>query len=1086
MPASAQNAVEPRAPGLVCVSCPACGSQALIRSTMLLIRPGDPLPLLLAIAGGGETQERSEATGVELAQEAWEAGAAESGALVGRMVPVPRLLLLLALTRDVVADAADPDRAFQQVRGFGEQVAGWYQAFLDLVRSSEPERRAELTLRELSGVPLDQLAEFLDSHPELGGPAVLARVTDQLAAGSGGPDTELLQAQVHLVQSLADGTPAQEVAADYIQALEQFGGLLNERFQRLLKLAGDHPGPDGIPQAREALAMATTLGHQDPEAYLSAALALRLLTGAGLDARKVEEAIGLLRHALTLIPDSDPRWPAWAGNLATAYHRRTTGDLTENWEAARHLLDRACATTDRATDPRAWAINQTNYGLLLSERPGGSRPGDLASGIEHLLAGLEERSPQANAVDWAYSQLNLGLLYYRRAEGGDPETAVDCYRQALAHLQPADQPQLWATLQNNLADVLLSSESHDAAGAAEAARAGLDVARRNGDPLTAARVAWMLGRAEDAIHGELSEEAMQPRRDALGLLEPAQAPDLYRLIGGELVDAYNQLGRWDAAADVYEGILTALSALYDAQVTGEARQEVLGRSPNLARWAAYTLARAGRRDRAVEAIEHGRARQLSASLARESADLARLTAADPHLADRYRQALAEFRGALADAEQALAGPAAQDRIVAAERDIQVLLQQIRSIPGLANFLRPMSAADIREAGQGDPVIYLISAPWGSYVLAVLPGEPGPPVVDATAVPEVTSTDVLQVVLFDYQRGDAPGLISAQYARTLRRVSVLAAALNRLSELQPLIQPVADILTRTHRAIVIPTGLLGLIPLHAIPLPPGNTQALDDAGEMLLAPSVAVFAACRKRTASPGAKHLVGLADPESGLRSLPGSRAELTAIRAIFAEYGPVTCAFGTDATRGWLLQHVGHASHLHLGCHGASALGSTADGKLHLADATTLTIGDLIDGRLEGCRLAVASACQSGHYATSGVADEFTGLPAGFLQSGAACAVVSLWQVNDLVTAIMMTRFYELLLSPARDTGTSAAPIAALRQARTWLRHLTTEQLTAFIAEHPPLAEIPGQPPGGTPGTAGTVPYAAPQYWAAFTAWGT
>ena len=275
-----RDAVEPLAPGLVHVSCPACGSQALIRSTMLLIRPGDPLPLLLAIAGGGEPAERSEETGMQLAQEAWEAGAAQSGAFVGPMIPVPRLLLLLALTRDVIADAADPDPAFQQVRGLGEQVTGWYQAFLGLVRSSEPERRADRALRELSGIPLDHLAEFLDNHPELGGPAALARVTGQLAAGSGGPDTELLQARVHLVQSLADGTPSQKVAADYVQALGQFGGLLNERFQRLLKLAREHPGPGGIPQAREALAMATALGRQDPEAELSADLALRLLTGA--------------------------------------------------------------------------------------------------------------------------------------------------------------------------------------------------------------------------------------------------------------------------------------------------------------------------------------------------------------------------------------------------------------------------------------------------------------------------------------------------------------------------------------------------------------------------------------------------------------------------------------------------------------------------------------------------------------------------------------------------------------------------------------------------------------------------------------
>jgi CHAT domain-containing protein len=1077
------DATEFMTPGLMHVWCSDCGARALIRSTMLLIRPGDPVPLLLGIAGGGEPIARSEAIGMQLAQEAWAAGAAEN--FVGPMIPLPRLLLILPLTRDVVADATDPEPFLQLLQGADEQVAGWYQEFLEQVRSSEPTRRADRALRELAGIPPDRLAEFLDSHPELGEPAALERVTDELAAG-GRPDTELLQARVQLVQSLAAGIPAQKVAADYVRALEQFGRVLNERYQRLLDLARDHPGPDGVPQAREALAMAVALGHQEPEAELSAELALRLLLGTGSDGPNLEEAIGLLRHALTLIPESDPRWPAWAGNLAAAYHRRTTGDLTETWEAARALLERACAATDRAANPRTWAINQTNYGLLLSERPGGPAEGDLTSGIEHLLAGMEERSPQANAVDWAYSQLNLGLLHSRRAEAGDLETAAECYRQALAHLRAADQPQLWATLQNNLADVLLSLPVPDPAAAAKAAWAALDVARANGDRLTAARVGWTLGRAEDAIHGQLSGEAIQPRRDALGLLEPAQAPDLYRRIGGELVDAYSQLGRWDAAADVYQGMLTAFGALYDAQVTGEARREVLTRSPNLARWAAYALARAGRTELAVEAIENGRTRQLSASLARESADLARLAAADPHLADQYRQALAEFRSALADAGQTLAGAAVQDRIVAAERAIQLLLQQIRGIPGLERFLRPMSVADIGAVGQGDPVIYLVSAPGGSYVLTVRPGQMGAPVVDATAVPEVTSTDVLKVVLFDYQDRIAPGLISAQSAGALRRASLLPAALNRLGELQPLVQPVADVLTRSasHRAIVIPTGLLGLIPLHAIPLPPGDSQVLDDAGEVYLAPSAAVFAACRKRAATPRAEHLVGLADPESGPRSLPGSRAELTAIQAMFRTHGPVTCALGPDATRGWLLQHVGQASHLHMGCHGASAPGSTADGKLYLAAATTLTIGDLIDGRLEGCRLAIASACQSGHYATAGVADEFAGLPAGFLQSGASCAIVSLWQVNDRVTAILMTRLYELLLSPARDTAN--APIAALRQARAWLRHLTAEQLAAFIQEHPPLAGISGLPQLQTPGTASTCPYTAPQYWAAFTAWGT
>jgi CHAT domain-containing protein len=172
------------------------------------------------------------------------------------------------------------------------------------------------------------------------------------------------------------------------------------------------------------------------------------------------------------------------------------------------------------------------------------------------------------------------------------------------------------------------------------------------------------------------------------------------------------------------------------------------------------------------------------------------------------------------------------------------------------------------------------------------------------------------------------------------------------------------------------------------------------------------------------------------------------------------------------------------MGCHGASAPGTTADGKLHLAGPSTLTIGDLIDGRLDGCRLAVASACQSGHYATAGLADEFTGLAAGFLQSGAACAIVSLWQVNDRVTAIFMAYLYELLLHAAH--GAATPPAAALRQARTWLRHLTAEQLVHFIQDHPPLAGILGSPLPQIPDTPSTPPYAAPQYWAAFTAWGT
>lgn len=140
-----------------------------------------------------------------------------------------------------------------------------------------------------------------------------------------------------------------------------------------------------------------------------------------------------------------------------------------------------------------------------------------------------------------------------------------------------------------------------------------------------------------------------------------------------------------------------------------------------------------------------------------------------------------------------------------------------------------------------------------------------------------------------------------------------------------------------------------------------------------------------------------------------------------------------------------------------------------------------MIDGRLTGCRLATASACQSGHYSIGEAPEEFTGLPAGFLQAGAACAVVSLWQVDDEATALLMTRFYELL--DLHRNNTTELPVFALREARTWLRHLTAEQARQYTQDHTHLSRSVAC--HASPTADPMPPYAAAQYWAAFSAWG-
>ena len=863
---------------------------ALIEAPMLLVRPGDYLPLLVAVAGS-ELADPSPSSGPQLLREAEAAGLRGDG-LIGPMVPLPRPLVPLVLTRDVASDAADPERACQEIRSTGQLLSDWYRTFLYNVRAGEPERRAVRALRELLEVPRDDLPDFLESHPELGSEPAIAIVTSELADPTAQEDVTFLQARMQLVKGLEAGQSARQVAAEYLAALDQFARELDERLTRLVTQAQRIPGPEGIPQAREALRLASELGVAEAEAELSAELAFRLLSVLPPDDHAIEEAIKLYERALSLIPEADRRRSAWVGNLAAVYHRRSIGDPAQNWETMLRLLDSVCTPAEREADPRRWAINQTNYGLLLSERLGGPSVEDLSRGIERIRAGLEERSPQRNVMDWAYSQLNLGLLHQHRAADSDLQEAERCYRQALRFLRPADQPQLWATLQNNLATVLLASDPMDAARAVSAAKAGLGIIDPQTDPRTRARLLWTLGRAEDIRHGEDSATGIRRRREALSLLTPAQDPKLYGDIGGELVAAYGRLDDWQTAADIYTGMLSAFDMLYRAQTSDAGRMNVMESSPNLARWAAYALARAGRTEQAIEVIEHGRARQLSVNLSRETADLVRLASVDSNVADRYQGALASYRVALARATQTPPSPDAQQLVTAAEREIEHVLDQIRAIPGFERFLRPMSVTEICRAGGGDPVIYLISAPAGSYALIARPGTDGKDIAEAIHLPEITSVDVLRLETFDYIGDDhAPGLLLAQSTDPLRRRTLLPIALARLSEMRPLVAPIVDVLTRSsgNRAVVIPTGLLGLIPLHATPLSAEDGQVLDDIGEIHFAPSAAAFAACRTRASTSRQERFVGVANPQNSLSPLPGSQAELAAIQSLFETTTPTS-----------------------------------------------------------------------------------------------------------------------------------------------------------------------------------------------------
>jgi hypothetical protein len=112
--------------------------------------------------------------------------------------------------------------------------------------------------------------------------------------------------------------------------------------------------------------------------------------------------------------------------------------------------------------------------------------------------------------------------------------------------------------------------------------------------------------------------------------------------------------------------------------------------------------------------------------------------------------------------------------------------------------------------------------------------------------------------------------------------------------------------------------------------------------------------------------------------------------------------------------------------------------------------------------------------------------------QAGVPSVVGTLWSVNDASTALLMVRFYELLLQD------KLAPPEALRRAQCWLRDATNADLDAYLSHHEAFALARQQQAERMPlsavhtllgpvlkGDPNERPYAHPYYWAPFVFYG-
>jgi CHAT domain-containing protein len=166
------------------------------------------------------------------------------------------------------------------------------------------------------------------------------------------------------------------------------------------------------------------------------------------------------------------------------------------------------------------------------------------------------------------------------------------------------------------------------------------------------------------------------------------------------------------------------------------------------------------------------------------------------------------------------------------------------------------------------------------------------------------------------------------------------------------------------------------------------------------------------------------------------ANVEIAAIRGYFETADVLKQAAATKVA---LQESSLKKSHcIHFSSHGYFDLDNPLESGLKITDAP-LTLGEILQLDLGQCRLVTLSACETGFIDFTSLSDEYIGLPNGFLYAGSPSVVSSLWDINDLSTALLMIKFYQNL-----QIGLTVA--VALNQAQLWLRDITKIELEQLI----------------------------------------
>jgi CHAT domain-containing protein len=777
---------------------------------------------------------------------------------------------------------------------------------------------------------------------------------------------------------------------------------------------------DGIRHARRAAA------HVDEGTALAAlchtALAHLLRTKFILgDMAVLDEAIKLAERAAS-IPSQIEHRTGLADLLSDRYELRgSLDDLSHAIEFYHQIL-----VGGRSASPAPQKGTHARLGNLLRRRYLRTRdPSDIEEAVRLLTEALDEDRTHPGTM----TSLGSALLtrYHANGDMADLWSAVDLQKRAVNATaeKDLDRPARYNNAGNALAEASrVNADPGLGKQAIEHYKMALRLAVES-DVDRASRE-YNLGRvlqAQSQLTNDdtLIDPAVAAYRQAVhhGLNTSLEwALSAARLWG----DWATERGDWDEAAEAYGYALEAAQRLFRTQLLREDKETWLADSQGLPAEAAYAMFRAGRYVDAVVALEAGRGQQLAEALERDRADLDRLTSTDHgELVSRYRVAAV----ALDNAIRKGAEPAElRDHRDALDKAIEA----IRAVDGYERFLLSPTITDVHRAVPPDAVVvYLAAAQPAGVALTVHPDGR----IQGVGLPSITAAAV---------RRRTRGLLDARRSGPGRWEGTLDAV-TRWAWLA-IMAPTLTITGDVDRIVIVPSGMLAMLPLHAAWTPAPDTSStrrylLDDI-TVTYAPNARSLEITGRIAAQTSAERLAVVVDPRPTSRQPIGyAYAEAVWVKRWFPQ---ATSLEGEQANHANVVTAAVDAQVLHFITHGHANPDNPLDSALILADDHELTLREILDlrpatsGRRHEARLAVLSACDTDRPGTT-LPDEVISLPSGLIQAGFAGVVATQWAIRSEAISLLMARFYQLWKNERYP------PAVALSASQKWLRDTTNNE---------------------------------------------